>query len=133
MIATRWTSLSFIACALFLGVASAPGHTAATGATDGKTLFLEAKCNTCHTMKAAGIEKRKAAGADPAEAKEKSDKKAPDLSSIGLERKADWMGKYLMKTEAIKGEKHSRKFRGTEAELKTVTAWLETQKAPKAK
>jgi hypothetical protein len=37
-----------------------------------------------------------------------------------------------MKTEAIKGDKHSRKFRGTEAELKTVTAWLETQKAPKA-
>lgn len=130
---TRWIAFSAIACALVVGATAAPGHTAATGAPDGKTLFLENKCNTCHTIKAAGVEKKKAAAADPAEAKEKSDKKAPDLSSVGLERKADWMGKYLMKLEAIKGDKHGRKFRGTEAELKTVTAWLETQKAPKAK
>jgi mono/diheme cytochrome c family protein len=114
--------------------AVANGMNPAAGAKDGKSVFLASKCNTCHTVKAAGIEKRKAAGADAEEAKsEKSDKKAPDLSSVGLERKADWMAKYLMKTESIKGEKHSRKFRGSEAELKLVTAWLETQKAPKAK
>ena len=70
--------------------------------------------------------------AEDAEAKEeKSDKKAPDLSGGGLERKAAWMSKYLMKTEAIKGEKHGRKFRGTEAELATLSAWLETQKTKK--
>ena len=43
------------------------------------------------------------------------------------------MAKFLMKTEAIKGEKHPRRFRGTEADLKVLAAWLETQKAPKKK
>ena len=109
--------------------ASSSGTTPA--APDGKQLFLTNKCNTCHTIKAAGIEKKKSEDAE--DAKEKSDKKPPDLSSVGLERKADWMGKFLMKTEAIKGEKHPRKFRGTEAELKTLSTWLEGQKAPKKK
>jgi mono/diheme cytochrome c family protein len=133
MVNIRRIALVAVACALVIGVAGANDKPAASSAKDGKALFLENKCNTCHTIKTAGIEKRKAAGAEATEAKEKSDKKAPDLSSVGLERKADWMAKYLMKTEAIKGEKHTRKFRGGEAELKTVTAWLETQKAPKAK
>ena len=129
---SRWIPLSILACAWIASVAVAQDKPA-VGAKDGKALFLENKCNTCHTVKAAGIEKRKAAAAEPAEAKEKSDKKPPDLSSVGLERKADWMGKFLMKLESIKGEKHSRKFRGTDAELKTVTEWLAVQKAPKAK
>jgi hypothetical protein len=38
-----------------------------------------------------------------------------------------------MKTETIKGDKHPRKFRGTDAELKTLATWLESQKAPKKK
>ena len=109
-------------------------HGETPAAPDGKALFTGTanKCNTCHSLTAAGIEKKKA---EPSaeESKEKSDKKAPDLSSVGLERKADWIGKFLMKTEAIKGEKHSRKFRGTDAELKTLATWLETQKAPKKK
>ncbi len=69
-----------------------------------------------------------AADADDAAAK-KSDKKPPDLSGVGLERKADWMAKYLMKTEAIKGEKHEKRFKGPEADLKLVVTWLESQKA----
>jgi mono/diheme cytochrome c family protein len=109
--------------------ALANGPAPAADAKDGKALFLEAQCNTCHTVKAAGIEKRKATEADAAEAKEKkSDTKPPDLSGVGLERKAEWIGKFLMKTEAIKGEKHPRKFRGTEADLKTVSEWLGTMK-----
>jgi mono/diheme cytochrome c family protein len=96
----------------------------------GKQVFLSSKCNTCHTVQAQSIEKRKAEASDE---KEKSDKKAPDLSSVGLERKTEWIGKFLMKTESIKGEKHPRRFRGTEAELKTLSAWMEAQKAPKKK
>ena len=132
----RLISVASLACALLIGAAAAQDKAPApapTAAKDGKTLFLDNKCNTCHTIQAAGIEKRKASSTDPAEAKEKSDKKAPDLSSVGLEHKADWIAKYLMKTEAIKGEKHGRKFRGSEPELKTVSSWLETQKTPKKK
>ena len=50
------------------------------------------------------------------------------LSGVGLERKADWIAKFLMKTETIKGEKHEKKFKGPEADLKLVSAWLETLK-----
>ena len=114
--------------------AALAAHGETPAAPDGKALFTGTtnKCNTCHTISAAGIEKKKA---EPSaeESKEKSEKKPPDLSSVGLERKADWIGKFLMKTETIKGEKHPRKFRGTEAELKTLATWLESQKAPKKK
>src|SRR5215204_6355290 len=118
--------------ALLFAALAAHGDTPA--GPDGKALFTATanKCNTCHSITAAGIEKKKAE-ASAADAKEKSDKKPPDLSSVGLERKADWMGKFLMKTETIKGEKHPRKFRGTDAELKTLATWLEAQKAPKKK
>lgn len=135
MTSIRWIVLAAsaaLAYGLTVGVISAQGHPV-TGAVDGKQLFLDNKCNTCHTLKSAGVVKRVAAAGDPTEAKAAKEKTPPDLSSIGLTRKADWMGKYLMKTEAIKGEKHSRKFRGSEAELKLVAAWLEAQKAPKAK
>ena len=120
----------FLLGGTFLLVAmTAHGEDAA--APDGKQIFLNNKCNTCHTVTAAKIEKKKAEDAEAE--KEKSDKKPPDLSSVGLERNADWIGKFLMKTETIKGDKHPRKFRGTEAELKTLSTWLEGQKAPKKK
>ena len=100
---------------------------------DGKTAFLDAKCNTCHTISALGITKRAASAADAAETKSASAPKPPDLSSIGLERKAEWIGKFLMKTEAVKGVKHPRKYRGTEPQLKVLASWMETMKAPKKK
>ena len=114
--------------------AALAAHGETPAAPDGKALFTGTanKCNTCHTVTAAGIEKKKAEPSAEA-SKEKSEKKPPDLSSVGLERKAEWIGKFLMKTETIKGDKHPRKFRGTDAELKTLATWLEAQKAPKKK
>jgi mono/diheme cytochrome c family protein len=128
MTTTRIITAAVLACAILVAAAAAQDKPAAA-AKDGKTLFLDNKCNTCHTIQAQSIVKKKAEDAEAKE--EKSDKKAPDLSGVGLERKAPWMSKYLMKTEAIKGEKHGRKFRGTEAELATLTTWLETQKTKK--
>ncbi len=125
MSTTRIITAAAIACAVLVAAAAAQDKPAAA-AKDGKALFLEHKCNTCHTMQGQSIAKKKAEATDAKE--EKSEKKPPDLSAVGLERKAPWMSKYLMKTEAIKGEKHSRKFRGTEAELTTLATWLEAQK-----
>lgn len=121
-------SLAAVAMAALVAAAQAQDK---APAKDGKAIFEANKCNTCHTVEAQGITKKKADAADAKE--EKSDKKAPDLSSVGLERKAPWMSKYLMKTEAIKGEKHGRKFRGTPDELATLSAWLETQQKAKKK
>ena len=114
-------------CALVAAMA-AQGPARAAETRDGKAVFLENKCNNCHTVKAAGIEKKKAADAEASTTEKKSDKKPPDLSGVGLERKADWIAKFLMKTETIKGEKHEKKFKGPEADLKLVSAWLETLK-----
>jgi len=113
--------------ALIAGVALAQDKPAAR---DGKAVFLENKCNTCHTIQSAGVEKKKATTAEAGEEK-KSDKKPPDLSGVGLERKPEWIAAYLMKTESIKGEKHGRKFRGPEADLKLVSAWLSSLKTKK--
>ena len=133
MNARRSIPVLLLGTTVLFAALSARGETPAKpAAADGKQLFVANKCNTCHAIQAAGIEKKKAEASDE-DAKEKSDKKSPDLSSVGLERKADWMAKFLMKTETIKGEKHPRRFRGTEADLKVLATWLETQKAPKKK
>src|SRR5947207_3625454 len=72
-------------------------------APDGKDLFLAAKCNSCHSVTAAGIEKKKPTAEEAAAAsKEKPDpdeKKPPDLSSVGLDKKADWIAKFITKKE----------------------------------
>lgn len=105
----------------------------------GKQLFLANKCNSCHTIASQGVEKKSAAEAEEAketkepaaEAKEgaaTTSKKVPDLGGVGVERKADWIVKYLSKLEAIDGKKHMKKFRGTDDELKTLAAWLESLK-----
>ena len=109
--------------------ATALAEQAASPARDGKTIFLENKCNSCHSLQALKIEKKQ--GAEQEKSYDKMN--PPDLSSDGLERKADWMAKFLLKKEMIDGEKHRKLFKGGEPDLKTLTAWLETQKAPKKK
>jgi hypothetical protein len=106
-------------------------------APDGKDLFLAAKCNTCHSVTAAGIEKKKPTDEEAAQAaKEKPDpneKKPPDLSSLGLDKKADWIAKFITKKETLDGEKHKKLYKGADDELKTLSTWLGDQKAPKKK
>jgi mono/diheme cytochrome c family protein len=119
-------ALSAVALVLVAGGALAQDKPASR---DGKAIFLENKCNTCHTIQVAGVEKRKATTAEDGE--KKTDKKPPDLSGVGLEHKPEWIAAYLMKTEAIKGEKHNRKFRGPESDLKIVSTWLSTLKTKK--
>lgn len=83
--------------------------------SQGKTLFLEKKCGSCHSIEVVGIKK-------------KPNQKPPDLSAIGSERSADWFTKYLQKKEAIEGRKHLMKFQGSDEELAALTKWLETLK-----
>jgi mono/diheme cytochrome c family protein len=111
---------------------------AATEKSDpGKDIFLKYKCNSCHSMQAQGIEVKKSddkeADAEDAEADSAAAQKdPPDLSGVGLERKADWISKYLKKQETIDGVKHRKKFRGKSDEMKTLSAWLESQKTKPA-
>ena len=70
--------------------------------------------------------------AEPADKAEGAERKAPDLSGVGVKRNAAWIEGYLLKKEAIETRKHMKKFRGTDAELKTVAGWLEAMKDEKA-
>lgn len=87
----------------------------------GKSLFLANKCNTCHTIASDGIEKKvKATGK----------KIPPDLSTIGDQKTADWIVKYLKKTETIKNEKHPKSWTGKDEDLMLIAKWLESHKKP---
>jgi hypothetical protein len=90
---------------------------------DGKPVFTKYKCNSCHSIEAAGIKKTAVADAEAT-----SKMKPPDLSDVGLKKKADWIALFMQKTEKLDGELHPKKFRGTATELKTLAAWLETMK-----
>ncbi len=116
---------AFVPAVVVLSVIKAPP---ALSQEDGKAIFLKNKCISCHAIVAQGISKK----ADEEEKIDK-DKEVPDLSGVGLERSADWMSKYLQKKESIKGEKHSKKFKGSDEELAVLTKWLETLKTERKK
>ena len=124
-----------MAAAIVVTFGAARAHAEEAKKAEGHELFLKYKCQSCHSIAAAGIEKKKSAAADEAEeaTAEKSKKEPPDLSAVGVAHKADWMAAFLMKKEKTKeGKLHTKKFKGTDAELKKVVAWLETMKDAKA-
>jgi mono/diheme cytochrome c family protein len=90
---------------------------------EGKAVFQKYKCRSCHSIEAQGITLKELEGET-----EKTDKKPPDLSGVGLDKKAEWFVLFLQKKEKLDGELHPKKFRGTDAELKKLVAWLETLK-----
>lgn len=124
-----WAMAVLIGSALAAGTAKAAEEKTPAG----QKLFLDYKCNSCHTVSALKIEKRKQSGDEEEEAeataqKTTKKKEPPDLSGAGLERKAAWIEGWLLKKELIDGKKHRKKFRGTAEEAKTVSAWLATLK-----
>ena len=126
--------LTVLACALglaaFYGVGvcdeavkAADAAKAPAKVADAKPVFLKYKCNSCHTIEAQGITKKAVAG----EAAESGDK-PPDLSGVGVDRNADWIVSFLQKKEKLDGKLHMKKFRGTDAELQKLAAWLGSMK-----
>lgn len=80
----------------------------------GKKIFVDNKCNMCHTIKSVGIESKK------------SD--ATDLSNVGAEMKKDDMIKYLKKEMKLNDKVHKTAFKGTDEELMKLVEWLSTLK-----
>ncbi len=104
--------ISFLLVSFAVKAADAPG----------KTLFLANKCNTCHSIKADAIEKT---------SKTKMKKEPPDLSTIGDQKTADWIVKYLKKQEMLDNAKHVKAWTGKDEDLMTVAKWLESHKTAK--
>jgi len=78
---------------------------------DGKSLFVANNCNTCHSIQSQGITKTGTTN-------------APDLSGVGLRHNASWIAQYLNKTVDLNGKKHAKKWKGSPADLTTVSNWL---------
>jgi mono/diheme cytochrome c family protein len=122
--------MTTLALGAFIGLAAADQAPKAEDAAkakgkseEGKAVFQKYKCRSCHSIEALGIAKKELEGET-----EKTEKKPPDLSGVGLDRKADWFTLFLQKKEKLGGTLHPKKFRGTETELKKLVAWLETLK-----
>lgn len=100
-------------------------------------LFKKGGCDTCHSISALKIAKaEKKAGEAEAASDEtsatptgKKEKEAPDLSGVGLEHDAKWISGFINKTETTKdGAKHEKRYKGTEADRRTLAMWLATLK-----
>jgi cytochrome c2 len=80
----------------------------------GKKIFIDNKCNMCHTVKSAGIESKK------------SD--ATDLSNVGAQMKSEDIMKYLKKEMKLNNKDHKTAFKGSDEELTKLVEWLSTLK-----
>jgi len=117
----------------------------------GRKIFIESRCYTCHTIKAeaAQIEKEKEAFAKAkgVELKDKDDeegndeKKGGDLSDVGKNRDSEWLTEFVQKpkdyfkTEAdckkIAKKKYRKRFKGSEEELNALVTYLTSLKYEK--
>ncbi len=79
----------------------------------GKRLFLERKCNMCHTVKSHRIAKIKG----PL-------KLTVDLSKVGSRQKRAFFAPWLTHRLKRRGRKHPRLFKGTPDQLNAVVSWL---------
>lgn len=106
---------------LVLFVISTLSFFAQDKAAEGKDLFVEKKCNGCHSVTVAGITKK---------APSTSKQGPPDLSTVGSQHAPGFIAKFITKEDTLHGKKHLIKFNGNDEELKTLSEWLENLKAP---
>lgn len=81
---------------------------------DGKQVFLDSKCNNCHTVTSLEITSKK--------------DNSTDLSNAGSSGDAQLIKSYLLKEAKINDQDHKLKFKGSDDELNTLVNWLLTLK-----
>jgi cytochrome c5 len=106
------------ASGLFALALFAASAASAASAPDGKAVFLAQKCNVCHSVSAAGIERQV-----------KSEKVAgPDLTTATAQHDKAFLTKFLKKEEMVDGKKHGKEWKGTDPELSALIDWLKEPK-----
>lgn len=85
----------------------------------GKKLFVDNKCNMCHSITSASVEKKMASA------------KGPDLSNAGGDHDAAWITKWLNKEVDLEGKKHPATVKMADADFKTLVDWLASLKTAK--
>ncbi|HLP16839.1 MAG TPA: cytochrome c [Bacteroidota bacterium] len=115
-------TLALIVSLFIIGTAWAEEGAAKTAAPKGKQIFLDKKCNQCHSIESEGVMKK-----TPSTSKTGP----PDLSNVGSDLKASDIEKFLKKETDLHGKKHMMKFAGTDEDLKTLASYLEGLKSKK--
>ena len=104
--------VAFVLPLIVIALTAAPSR--GDDAAGGKDLFVNSKCNTCHSIASQGIE-----------AKTTSEKmKGPDLSDVGDKHDAKWIDGWLQHVEKKDGKVHKGQFKGTDAERQQLVSWL---------
>jgi hypothetical protein len=81
---------------------------------DGKQIFIDSKCDKCHSLTSMGITSNK--------------DDATDLSKAGSVGDAQLVKSYLLKEAKVNDTEHKLKFKGSEEELNALVNWLLTFK-----
>lgn len=81
-----------------------------TSKEDGKKIFVDQKCISCHSVKSLDLISKK--------------KDATDLSSGSKSWTAEFLTQYLKKEVKLDGKLHKSVFKGTDDQLKTLIDWL---------
>ena len=81
---------------------------------DGKQIFMDNKCNSCHTVASQDITSKK--------------DDAIDLSNAASVGDAQLLKSYLLKEAQINDADHKMKFKGSDDDLNTLVNWLLTLK-----
>ena len=77
---------------------------------DGKQIFIDSKCNNCHTIVSIEITSKK--------------ESAVDLSNAASAGNAELLKSYLLKESKINDKNHKLKYKGTAEELNVLVNWL---------
>ncbi len=107
-------STTLVALTLVLATPAVAGDGA------GQKVFVDQKCNQCHTIKDLKIGLVGVPEGNPT-----------DLSAAGTLHAGDWMKAFLLKKEVLNGQKHKRKFLGPDSELSALVTWLGSLKGVK--
>ncbi|HEY6438193.1 MAG TPA: c-type cytochrome [Ignavibacteriaceae bacterium] len=86
---------------------------------DGKQIFIDNKCNNCHTVNSNEITSKK--------------DDAVDLSNASSAGDVHLIKSYLLKEAKINDTEHKMKFKGSDEDLNTLSEWLSSLKTETAK
>ena len=114
-------------------------------AEDGRKIFVEHRCYTCHTINAEAEQLKKdmeefakEKGVELKETEEDADSQKHDLSDIGNERSSEWLTNFLKSPKEyfkdtpdckkLARKKDRKKFKGSDADLQTLVNYLASLK-----
>ena len=115
--------LTIFGCAAFVLVVAAWAVPSVASASDGRTVFVDQKCNWCHTINDLGVDR-------PEE--KRARKGGPDLSNVGTRFDPIWFQRWLSEKEKRKSMTsdaivaHRKQIKNNPDDLRALVRFLGT-------